>query len=423
MRGGILARMGQRDDTFELELTGMAHGGAAIGRREGRTIFAPYAIPGERVRARIVEDKGRFARAQVIEVLSPSPDRVEPPCPHFGPGQCGGCHWQHIAYPAQLRLKREVMIDQLRRVGRIDDPPVQATLPSPDPWAYRVHATFQVDAHGALGFWSDDNRRIVPVETCLIIREELLDLLGELAFEPGSLNRARLQVGSDGALLMTLSADDDQPPELETDLPISVNFLLSDNEPFNLIGSTHTRYEVRGRWFRATGGSFFQANLPVAGLLIDEVLRRLDLDGDESVLDLYSGVGLFSAFLAERAALVTAVESYPPAVTDAEFNLAEFDNVDLIEGAVEDALPDLEGPYAAAVLDPPRTGMTPGAVDALAAHAPRTIVYVSCDPATLARDARRLLGRGYTLVDVQPVDMFPQTFHIESVSRFVRAQV
>lgn len=410
-------------DTFDLELTTMAHGGSALGRHEGRAIFVPYALPGERVRARIVEDKGRYARAEVVDLLAPSPDRATPPCPHFGPGQCGGCHWQHIDYAAQLRLKRAVVIDQFQRVGKVAEPRVLATLPAPDPWAYRVHVTLHADAGGALGFWSDDNSHIVPIEECHIIRPELLDLLTQLEFEDAGLTHVRLQVGADGALMMVLSTADDTPPALETDLPLSINFLLSDNEPLNLIGSTHVRYEVRGRWFRVTAGGFFQANPPVAGLLVDEVMHRLDLSHDASVLDLYSGVGLFSAFIAERAALVAAVESYPPAVTDAEDNLADFDNVDLIEGAVEDVLPDLEGPFDAAVVDPPRTGMTPEALDALAAHAPRTLVYVSCDPATLARDAGRLARHGYTLVETQPVDMFPQTFHIESVSHFVRAHL
>ncbi|MBN1287477.1 MAG: class I SAM-dependent RNA methyltransferase [Anaerolineae bacterium] len=407
-------------NTFELELTGMAHGGSAIGRHAGRIIFVPYAIPGERIIARITEDKGRFANAEIVEVLDPAPGRTAPVCKHFG--ACGGCQWQHIDYPAQLRFKREVMIDQLQRIGKLDAPNVAEPLPSPGgPWAYRVKATFHTGKDGQLGYWSHDNSRIIPIEECHIIRPELVALLDELAFEETpEIDKARLQVGSDGALMITLSAADDQPPALETDLPVSINFLLSDNVPVNLIGSASARYEVNGRRFRVTAGGFFQVNPPAAGLLVDEAMHCLNLRGGESVLDLYSGVGLFSAFIAEDAALVTAVESYPPAVTDAEVNLAEFDNVDLIEGTVEDVLPDAPGPYDLAVVDPPRAGMEPAALDALAAHAPRVIVYVSCDPATLARDAMRLSRHGYALETTQPVDMFPQTFHIESVSRFVR---
>ncbi len=409
-------------DTFELELIGMAHGGSAIGRHEGRIIFVPYALPGEHITARITEDKGRFAFAAIVALHDASPDRVEPSCSHYKQGGCGGCQWQHIAYPAQLRLKRIVMIDQLQRVGKLDRPSVRETLPGPvGEWAYRVKATFHTDTSGALGFWSDDNRRIIPIEECHIIRPELMDLLGELDFEgTPEIDRVRLQVGTDGELMITLSATDDRPPSLETDMPISINFLLSDNVPINLIGGTNTRYEVNGRWFRVTAGGFFQVNPAAAGLLVDEVMHGLNLHGDESVLDLYSGVGLFSAFIAPDAGMVTTIESYPPAVTDAEVNLAEFDNIDLIEGPVEAVLADAPGPYDLAVVDPPRTGMAPRALDALVAHAPRVLMYVSCDPATLARDAQRLLRQGYRLESVQPVDMFPQTFHIESVSRFVR---
>ena len=178
-------------------------------------------------------------------------------------------------------------------------------------------------------------------------------------------------------------------------------------------------YTIKGRVFQVTGGSFFQVNLAQAETLVDLVLERLDLRGSEHVLDLYSGVGLFTAFLAERARRVSAVEVYAPAVRDAEVNLAEFANVDLRVGAVEAVLP--RGNFDAAVIDPPRAGVKPKALDALIARAPRKIVYVSCDPATLARDAKRLAASGYRLIDVQPVDMFPQTYHIESVAAFALA--
>jgi 23S rRNA (uracil1939-C5)-methyltransferase len=217
---------------------------------------------------------------------------------------------------------------------------------------------------------------------------------------------------------VVLSTGDDDPPELEVTMPVSVNFLLSDNEPVNLVGSSHVSYTVRGRTFRVTAGGFFQVNLPQAEALVDLVLDELALSGHETVLDLYAGVGLFTAFLAERASLVTSVESYPPAVTDADANLADLDNVDLIEGTVEDVLPELEEVYDSAVLDPPRTGVERHALDALAALAPRTLIYVSCEPSTLARDAKRLVQKGYHLVDVTPVDMFPQTYHIECVAHF-----
>ncbi len=409
------------DELFELTLDGMVHGGNALGRHAGRPIFVPYAIPGERISARITADHGRYAFAEGVTLLEPSPDRVLPRCPHFGPGRCGGCQFQHIDAAAQPAYKRDVVIDQLRRIGGFRDPPVLPTLPSPEPWAYRHHATFHVDAEGRLCFVGTDNEALIPVEECHIMRPELLDLFYQLDFEMiPALDRVRLQAGSAGDLMVILSTKDDQAPELEVDLPVSVNLLLSDNEPVNLIGSSHVVYAVRGRSFRVTAGAFFQVNLPQTETLVDLVLRKLDLHGGEAVLDLYAGVGLFTAFIGERASFVTSVESYPPAVSDADENLSDLDNIDLIEGNVEDVLPDIAGPFDAAVVDPPRTGIEKDALDALVGLAPRTLVYVSCEPSTLARDAKRLAHQGYRLVDVQPVDMFPQTFHIECVAHFTR---
>jgi len=409
------------DETFEVTLLEMVHGGQALARHAGRTLFVPYGVPGERVHARITDDRGRYAFAEVVEVLEPSPHRIAPRCPHFGPGQCGGCHFQQIEYAVQPGYKRDVVIDQLRRIGGFQDPVVHPTLASPEAWAYRNHATFHLDEVGNFCFVGTDNETLIPIEECHIIRPELLELLDELNLdEIPQLERVRLQVGTGGDLMVVVSTRDDEPPALEVTIPVSINFLLSDNEPVNLIGSSHVTYTLRGRSFRVTAGGFFQVNVPQAGALIDLVLQKLDLHGDEAVLDLYAGVGLFTAFIAERAELVTSVESYPPAVTDADENLVEFDNVDLIEGSVEDVLDDIDGAYDAAVIDPPRSGMDAAALDALAEIGPRTIVYVSCEPSTLARDAKRLAAKGYRLVDVTPVDMFPQTYHIECVAHFVR---
>jgi len=407
---------------IDLELTSMAHGGSALGRSDGRTIFVPYAIPGEQITARITQDKGRFAYAEGVTLYEPSPDRVRPRCPHFGPGRCNGCQWQHIDYPAQIKFKEQIMRDQFTRIGGMPDAPIRAAIPSPEAWAYRSHITFSLTPEGELGFVATDNRTIIPIRECHIIRPELLDLYQQLELEDlPDVNRVRLQVGTDPEDRMILiSTVSDEPPEVEIDIPASVNFLLSDNEPFNLIGATHVRYTIKGREFRVTAGGFFQVNLPQAEVLIDMVLDRLALQGTESVLDLYSGVGLFTAFLAERAAMVTSIESYPPAVSDADENLIDFENVELIEGSVEEVLGSLEGPFDAVVLDPPRQGLDEEALTALMTHNPRIIVYVSCDPSTLARDAKRLNAGNYYLREVVPVDLFPQTYHIEAVATFIR---
>jgi 23S rRNA (uracil1939-C5)-methyltransferase len=412
--------------TIELDITDAVHGGNGLGRHKGRPIFVPYTIPGERITARIVEDKRSYAHAEGVELIKASPDRVQPECPHFGPGRCGGCHLQHMNYAAQLRYKRDVVLDQLKRLGGIKKPDkvVRDVIASPDPWGYRSRASFHITPEGKLGFVSTDPPRIEPVEWCYILDPRAMALLEATDLDTTHIEQMQVVMGSDGEGMLILSTDDDLAPALQADTPISVNLLLSDNEPVNLIGDSHSYFTIKDRTFRVTAGGFFQINLPVAAMLVDLVLERLNLKGTESVLDLYAGVGLFSAFIAEQAALVTVVESYPPAVTDADENLAEFEHVDLFEGGVapvlESLIEDGEGPYDAVVVDPPRAGLEPAVIDALVEIAAPTLVYVSCDPATLARDIKKLKKQGYTLRHVQPVDMFPQTYHIETVTLLTR---
>lgn len=408
---------------FELELLAMAHGGSALGRHEGRTIFVPYTIPGERILARITQDKGRIAFAEGVQLLEASADRVFPRCPHFGPGRCGRCHWQHIDYPAQLLLKQDILADQLGRIGNFDDATIEAALQpiiaSPAQWGYNFHMTMEITANGTAGFIGADGRSLIGIEACYILHPELLELYQSLDMDFAVATRMRLQSGSDGAQMLILTMADENVPELETDLKVSINILLPDNEPVNLIGETHSRYTVAGRSFRVTAGSFIRANVAQLEALASAALKALQLTGSENVLDLYSGVGFFSAFAAPRAALVTLVESFPPAVSDADENLAEWDHLDIIEGTVEEVLPVLEDRYDAALLDPPADGLSLEALDTLVGLRIPRLVYVSSDPATLARDGKRLAKQGYRLASVQPIDLAPQTFYIDSVAAFV----
>lgn len=404
------------DETIEVELTAMAHGGSALGRYEKRTVFVPYTIPGERVLAEIVEDRGRVAFARGVQLLDASADRVYPRCPHFGPGRCGQCHWQHIDYPAQLLLKQDVLADQLARIGGFDDADVQPVIPSEQIWDYNYHMTMIAREDGQPGFAATDGDRVILIDECHILHPDLLALYETLDLQFDGLRRMRLQIGMDGSPMLILTMADDNAPELHLDLPASVNMILFDNEPVNLIGDSHSRYLVNEQPFRVTAGSDFRPHVAQIPRLVQVVLSMLELTGIESVLDLYGGVGVFSAFLAHQADLVTLVDSYPPAVTDAEVNLADFENVDLIEGPVEEVLPDLEDEYDAAVLDPPGEGLSVDAVDLLAEMKIPRLVYVSSDPATLARDARRLCNQGYVLRTVQPIDLAPQTYYIDSVA-------
>ncbi len=427
-------------DAFTLQLTGIAHGGAALGRHEGRVIFVPYALPSEAVRVEITEDRGRYAFARLVEVLAPSTDRVAPPCPYFGPTGCGGCQWQHVDYPAQLRFKAEIVADQLTRIGGIPEPPVRPTLPDRSGWAYRNHAQFHPAPGGGLGFqrtsvgrprgWGlqaegndarpEQGRRVVAVDNCPILHPLLSDLYATLDLDLDNLTRLSLRAGTaTGDAMLIFETEDNLPPSLESDLPVSCVLLLSDGRHANLIGNNHITEIVAGHTYRISAPSFFQVNTPQTVQLVHLVTEYLDLRGNETVLDAYCGVGLFTVHLAERAGLVIGVELAPAAVADLLENTAGPDNVEVIEGPVEAVLPNLDTPLDAAVVDPPRAGVDRFALDALVALRPARLVYVSCDPATLARDAKRLARASYRLVTVQPVDMFPQTYHVESIALFV----
>lgn len=406
---------------FELHLTDMAHGGDALGRREGKVIFVPYAIPGEEALVEIVEDKGSYARAQLVEIVSPSPHRVAPPCPHFGPGKCGGCQWQHIDYQAQLHFKAKVVGDQLARLGRLPDVPVSRTIPSASPWRYRNHVQFAVSDDGRLGFVATDGRRVESIEVCYLLHPLLEELFAALDLGLPGLRRLSLRAGvHTGDQMILFETHDDEPPALESDLPVSCALLLSDGTPVNLIGNNYLTEVVAGRRFRISATSFFQVNTAAAEELVRVVSEYLAPKGDEMLLDAYCGVGTFALSLADKVSYVIGIEEDAGAVADARLNVTELTNVEFIKGSVEVSLPRLGRRIDLAVLDPPRQGCKPEALTALIELAPRRVIYVSCDPATLARDARRLADGGYQLLEVQPVDMFPQTYHIESVTLWER---
>ena len=230
--------------TITLTLTDMANGGAALGRDENeRVVFVPLTIPGEKVKATIVEDKKRFARGQLVEILDPAPARVEARCPHFGP--CGGCHFQHIDYLEQLRFKEAIVRDQLERIGGFVDPPVQPIWANPDAWAYANSATFSPAAEGHLGFWSPELGQVLPIDTCFLLRTELLDLYQDLDLDLPGLRQVTLRVGQDGELLAILATEDMEPPSLETDFPVSAALLLPDGTAANLVADMWANYIER----------------------------------------------------------------------------------------------------------------------------------------------------------------------------------
>jgi 23S rRNA (uracil1939-C5)-methyltransferase len=377
----------------------MAHRGEAIARHDGKVVFVAYGIPGEEAEVAIERNKRDYMVGHVEQVVSPSPHRVEPPCPYFG--QCGGCQWQHIAYPYQLELKAQVVADQLRRLGGFQDPPVRPTLPAVSPWGYRNHARFTEDRHGNLGFITRGKRRFLRIDRCLIMDPRINDALARFQERFPGIHQLAVRLGvHTGQLLIHPDLNDRDPP-LETGQPYYEEVLC-------------------GHRFRISAASFFQVNTLTAETLVELVGERLGLRAADVLVDAYAGVGTFARIFANRVRLVVAIEESSAAIRDARHNLQEVPNAVIHEGKVEDVLPTLEVEVDALILDPPRVGCHPRALEALLKLAPPRLVYVSCDPATLARDLAVLARGGYELREVQPIDLFPQTYHIEAVATLRR---
>jgi 23S rRNA (uracil1939-C5)-methyltransferase len=414
-----------KEELYEVELTNHAYGGDSMGRlTDGRAVFVPGTLPGERVRIRLVEQKRSFARGALVEILRASPDRIKGSCPNQS--ACGGCHYLHMTYAAQLQAKTTVLRDQLVRIGGIASPMVEQIIPSPQEWHYRNIVQLHMDPLGRLGFQEQGSHTVTPLDGCLLCEPAIEAILPALDFQTtGGLARLQIRAGAEEEILLVLESNDPVPPELSIDLPVSVVFIgpggFDENEPLVLAGDDHLIMQAGGRDFRVSAGSFFQVNTVQAENMLPYLLQHLPLTSQADVLEVYAGVGLFSAFLAPRVRRLAAVESAPSSIDDFAANLDEFDNVELYDGLAEEILPALDYRPDLVLVDPPRAGLAIPALDALLRMRPGWIAYVSCDPSTLARDAKRLIGAGYALERVQPFDMFPQTYHIESISFFKEA--
>ena len=401
-----------------LLLDSFAYGGESFGRSPaGRATFVPFALPGEKVRIRLVEENRGFARGELIEVLQVSPDRIEPRCQHFG--ECGGCHYQNLPYEKQLQAKTEILRDQLQRIGKLKDPPVQPAVPSPDPWKYRNHVQFHLNEKGELGFFSTKKatgQSLVPIKECHLPAEALLNLWKQIEIESiTGLDQVGLRLGTDDECMVLLESSDPEPIEMELDLPVSVIY-RGPSGSLVLAGVDHIVIEVLDRPFRVSSGAFFQVNTVMAAMMVKHLLENLDLNPQDTLVDAYCGVGLFSAFLASKVARLVGIEAHPEACEDFVINLDEFENVELYEAAVEASLLAIKGGIDILVVDPPRAGLARRILEGVETLKPRTIAYISCDPATLSRDARFLVEMGYRLRQITPFDLFPQTYHIESIS-------
>jgi 23S rRNA (uracil1939-C5)-methyltransferase len=403
--------------TIRLQMSAMAHGGEALARHEGKVVFVPYVLPGEEVLVELTEEKARYSRGRAVEVITPSVDRVAPRCPHFG--TCGGCQWQHVSYERQIALREEVLRSQLTQIARLSDVPLRPTLEAADPWEYRNHVRLHLDEEGRLGFVGADKRSVEPISECHIMHPLLWEIFSTLEIDFPDLASVSLRVGTlTEERLLILETAGHEVPGVEVDLPVSCVLLLGDGTPVTYVGNNHVTEILAGKSIRVSSTSFFQVNTPQAEQLVLTVNGYVNPRGDEVLLDLYCGVGTFAIALSDRVAQVLGIDASGSAIADAMFNSQGLTNVGYLHGDVEELLPSIDEAVHSVVLDPPRQGLSSAALASLLALAPASIVYVSCDPATLSRDAGKMVQAGYELLEIQPVDMFPQTHHIEAVALF-----
>ncbi len=414
-----------------LHLEGIAQGGDAVGRFEGRVVFVQGALPGETVTVGLTARRKGYARGVVEQLLQPSPERRPSPCPLFG--RCGGCHWQYAAYPAQLAWKQTIVEEQLRHLGRMEDPPVAAPLGMEEPWAYRGTAELHVSPAGQAGFYAAHSHGIVPLDSCLLLVPALDALLPTLQEALAALSAAdrpervtlRWSWAESRAMAVlhggTRRGAEDLAARLAGWIP---EVAWERGREVRPLAGRGCLYEALGpAALRVSPTAFFQVNVPQARRLLALAQELLDPQPGDRLLDAYAGVGALSLPPAGGVEHITAIEAHPAAAADLRENARRLGagRVEPIGGLVEHVLPTRRERYDLVLLDPPRRGCLPAALQAVLAARPRRIVYVSCHPGTLARDVRVLQAGGYELARVQPIDLFPQTCHVESVVLLIGA--
>ena len=401
-------------ETFDVEMEKLVYGGDCLGRLpDGRAVFVPFVLPGEMVKVEIVEDKKRFARAIPIEIIQASPERIMPRCIHFG--ECGGCQYQNLYYPDQLKAKEAIVRDQFERIGKIEDPPIHPIIPSPSPWNYRNYVQFHIGKDGELGYIHADRKHLLPIYECHLPQEMINNLWPQIDLgETPDIYRLGIREDSSENVMLILEGEEETAPEFSLDIPVSAVYTPPDARLTVLAGDDHLTYEILGRNFQVSSRSFFQVNTLMAEKMVQFLLENIELE-NKRVIELYAGVGLFSAFIAEKVGHLTAIESSGAACHDFTVNLYEFDNVALYKAEAEEVLPTLNLPTDVLIADPPRSGLAPAVHDAIGNLQPNQIAYISCDPATLARDVKKIIHKGYQLISINPFDLFPQTAHVESI--------
>ncbi len=422
-------------DPFTVRVEKMVYGGEGLAYHEGKPVFVPFVLPGEVLDVFPIQASRKLIRALPGELKQAAEERIEAACPYFA--RCGGCDYQHLAYEKQVALKVAILRETLRRLGKLDWPGEIRAHGSP-PWNYRNRVQLKIAPNPAIpealqvGFHRAGSNTLLAVEECPISSPKLNQLiaaLNRLSREralPRSLRGVEAFVDDrDHTLWLTLRApqeDFDRAPLLEAlrtalDGLLSIDFHETAMERHTVDGLGWIYYTLGTYRLRVSHGSFFQVNRFLLPLLAERVAAELE---GRVALDLYAGVGLFTRALAEKFARVVAVETNPAAVADLAANISDLSGVEARASTVADFLAHSPEKCDVAVLDPPRAGLERGVAEGLGEIGPRFIVYLSCDPATLARDLTRLAPR-YRLTSLELFDLFPQTFHIETLARLERA--
>ena len=378
-----------------VEIERIVAGGYGLAKRaNGKRLLVAGAAAAERCVVALEHDYKDYTTGIVVEVLEVSEERIEPKCKIFG--ECGGCQFQHLKYSNQIEVKEGIVRDALYRIGEFKSLKINPMVPAENPWAYRNHVRFSTGRlHGDVGFVPRSHRGLVKVANCPVAVPWINEQIPKIQGHVRGLHQVQLRKSeSTNEALIS--------PQIDKIREIS--------------GQSYYHEKLAGFRFRISQSSFFQVNSAQAENLVEIVRKALPTSGD-LLVDAYAGVGTFSVIFSSRFRLVVAIEESFGATKDAEFNTRNFTNIAIQVGKVEDVLPDLGEPVDAVILDPPRIGCNPVVLDSIIASAPRCLVYVSCDPATLSRDLKKLVENGYQIDHVTPIDMFPQTAHIECVAK------
>ncbi|MET3730122.1 23S rRNA (uracil1939-C5)-methyltransferase [Fictibacillus halophilus] len=444
-----------KNESYEVDIVDLTHEGAGVARVNGFTLFVPNTLPGERAKIKVIGVKKGFGFGRLEELIEESPERVEPPCPIYK--WCGGCQLQHLSYEGQLEYKRKLVEDVLTRIGKLEDVPVLPTLGmGEEPWRYRNKAQVPVgERNGRIitGFYQKRSHEIVEMDSCIITGDtnddavqavkEIVNQYNISAYNEekhkGVLRHIIARYGkTTGDLMIVLVTNGQELPQrkkivedIRKALPEIKSIVQNVNSKrTNVIFGEETRvlwgaeyiYDFIGDIkFAISARSFYQINPDQTKVLYDQALQYAELNGDETVIDAYCGIGTISLFLAQKAKKVYGVEIVPEAIEDARRN-AELNNIHNAEFAVgksEDVIPEWKKQGITPdviVVDPPRKGCDEELLKTIIEMKPKRVVYVSCNPATLARDLRVLEDGGFKTQKVQPVDMFPQTTHVEAVA-------